>query len=200
MKPLSSSHATMLAMPMHVAGRDRKRVRRDEFARRHALQRGVDRREQHRRLVAALDARKPRQRGHALRHHRRHWATPGRKAGNPRPGIPSSRISGPKNASARDSAAMRWPSRQITASEIAGASRPRRNGAREIGQHQTFGAVGDLRQRERLCRPAAMRREISPSPSFIAAPSRWKSRRRRNSAVSISAGAACAPFTQAKIC
>src|ERR1035437_8089616 len=32
------------------------------------------------------------------------------------------RMSGPKNASARDSAAMRWPSRQITASEIAGAS------------------------------------------------------------------------------
>ena len=31
-------------------------------------------------------------------------------------------MSGPKNASARDSAAMRWPSRQITASEIAGAS------------------------------------------------------------------------------
>src|SRR5450631_3225113 len=32
------------------------------------------------------------------------------------------RMSGPKNANARDSAAMRWPSRQITASEIAGAS------------------------------------------------------------------------------
>src|SRR5471032_660811 len=31
-------------------------------------------------------------------------------------------MSGPKNASARDSAAMRWPSRQITESEIAGAS------------------------------------------------------------------------------
>ncbi len=32
------------------------------------------------------------------------------------------RMSGPKKASARDSAAMRWPSRQITLSEIAGAS------------------------------------------------------------------------------
>src|SRR5579875_1465589 len=32
------------------------------------------------------------------------------------------RRSGPKKASARDSACMRWPSRQITASDIAGAS------------------------------------------------------------------------------
>ena len=46
----------------HVARRDRERLRRDEIARRHALQRGVDGREQHRRLVAALDARQPRQR------------------------------------------------------------------------------------------------------------------------------------------
>ncbi len=55
----------------HVARRDRERMRGDEFARRHALQRGVDGREQHRRLVAALDPRQPRQRGHALRHDRR---------------------------------------------------------------------------------------------------------------------------------
>ena len=55
-------------------------------------------------------------------------------------------ISGPKNASARDSAAMRWPSRQMTASDMAGASLPRSDRAREIGEHQAFGAVRDLRQ------------------------------------------------------
>ena len=70
----------------HIAGRHRQRMGGDEFARRHALQRGVDRGQQHRRLVAALHARQPRQRGHALRHHagiRRHavvgQAIPGRE-------------------------------------------------------------------------------------------------------------------------
>ena len=61
-------------------------MRGDEFARRHALQRGVDGGQQHRRPVAALYAREPRQRGHALRHDagvRRHpvvrQTIPGRK-------------------------------------------------------------------------------------------------------------------------
>ena len=69
-----------------IAGRDRQRMCCHELARRHALQRGVDGRKQHRRLVAAFDARQPRQRGHALRHHagiRRHsvvgQAIPGRE-------------------------------------------------------------------------------------------------------------------------
>ena len=63
-------------------------------------------------------------------------------------------MSGAKNRSARASAAMRGPSRQITARLIAGASASRRDRAREIGQHQAFGAVGDLRQRQRPCRLA----------------------------------------------
>ncbi len=43
----------------------------DDLARRHALQYRIDGGEQHRRLVAALDVRQPRQCGHALRHHGR---------------------------------------------------------------------------------------------------------------------------------
>ena len=73
-------------MPMTLPGATESACVGDEFARRHALQRGVDGREQDRRLVAALHARKPRQRRHALRHHagiRRHavvgQAIPGRE-------------------------------------------------------------------------------------------------------------------------
>ena len=70
----------------HIAGRDRQRLRRHHVARRHALERGIDGGEQDRRPVAAFDARKARQRGHALRDHagmRRHpvvrQAIPGRE-------------------------------------------------------------------------------------------------------------------------
>ena len=75
----------------HVAGRGRQRLLADQVARRHALQRGVDGGEQHRGLLAALDAGEPRQRGHALRHDAAHAATRGRRAGSPRPGIAAPR-------------------------------------------------------------------------------------------------------------
>ena len=58
-------------------------------------------------------------------------------------------MSGAKNASARASAAMRGPSRQITSALVAGAFGARRNRAGEIGDDQPFGAVGDARQRQR---------------------------------------------------
>ena len=69
-----------------IAGRGRKRLMRQGLARRHALEHGIDGCKQDRRALAPLDARKPRQRRHALRHHagvRRHaivrQAIPGRE-------------------------------------------------------------------------------------------------------------------------
>ena len=50
-----------------MAGRNRQRLRRHHLARRHALHDGVDGRQHDQRLVAALQARQPRQRGQALR-------------------------------------------------------------------------------------------------------------------------------------
>ena len=47
---------------------------------------------------------------------------------------------------------MRCPSRQITASEIAEALFACGDGAREIGKHEPFGAVGHLCQRQWLAR------------------------------------------------
>ena len=86
MKPLSSSHWVTPAMASTLPGAADERLPRQRLARRHALQDGVDGGEQHRRLLAALDAGEPRQRRHALRHHagmRRHavvgQAIPGRK-------------------------------------------------------------------------------------------------------------------------
>ncbi len=59
-------------------------------------------------------------------------------------------MSGAKKASARASAAMRGPSRQITTSDDRRRIAPRRDRARQIGEHQAFGAVGDAGQRQRL--------------------------------------------------
>ena len=70
----------------HVAGRGRQRLRRDQAARRHALQRGIDGGKHDARPLAAFQAGEARQRGHALRHDagmRRHavvgQAVPGRE-------------------------------------------------------------------------------------------------------------------------
>ena len=131
-----------------VAGRDRQRVRRREVARRHALQRGVTRGEQHRGLVAALHAGEPRQRGHALRHHagiRRHpvigQTIPGREF--------HGQNIGPEEG---ERARQRRHALAVAADHAERDCRrvqPRRDGAREIGQHQALGAVGDLSERER---------------------------------------------------
>ena len=103
-------------------------------------------------------------------------------------------ISGPKNASARDSAAMRWPSRQITASEIAGA----------------FGRAAMARARSASTSPSAPSATCASVSGCAGLQQcggrfshgawlRWNSRMRRNSAVSNSGGAVCAPLTQVKI-
>mgnify|MGYP003694215197 CR=1 FL=1 len=89
-----------------VAGRHRQRLRRHDLARRHALHDGVDGGQHDQRLVAALQARQPRQRGQALRQDaamRRDpvigLAVPGRKLHH--------RQIGAKNSSARASCCMR---------------------------------------------------------------------------------------------
>ena len=109
-------------------------------------------------------------------------------------------MSGPKNDSARDSAAMRWPSRQITASEIAGASAPRGDGAREIGEHQAFGAVGDLRQRQRRAGRKQFGGRFRVCIFARRAGVNGNRAARRNNGVSYSAGTSAPPLTQAKIC
>ena len=71
-------------------------------------------------MLAARYAGEPRQRHHARPPPRRHAATPGRKAGNPRPGIPAPRCRARRRRARAQAVAMRGPSRQTTASEIAG--------------------------------------------------------------------------------
>ena len=105
-----------------IAGRGRQRLLGDHLARRHPLQHGIDGRQQHRRMLAPLEAGQPRQRRHALRDDARHAATPGRRAGSPRPGTPAPRCPAQRSRSACASAAMRGPSRQITSRLVAGAS------------------------------------------------------------------------------
>ena len=67
------AHETVELEPAHdvvhaqdVARTGRQRLRRKQLLGRHALQHCVDRGQQHRRPVAALEPREPRQRGHAL--------------------------------------------------------------------------------------------------------------------------------------
>ena len=122
---------------------------RHEFARRHALQRGIDRRQQHRRLVAAFHAREPRQRGHPLRHDGRIGRYP--VIGQAIPGREFHHLD--VGTEKRQRARQRRHALPVAADH--GKRNRRRvlacgDRAREIGQHQPFGAVGDLRQRQRL--------------------------------------------------
>ena len=177
----------------HVAGRGRQRLLADQLARRHALERGVDRGQQHGRPLAALDAREPRQRGHALRDDARHAARPGRRAGSPRPGTAAPRVRArrtPARAPAPPCAGRRGrpPARWSPARSC--ARRPRARDRRPPG----------LRRRRRRWRASAggrgrgARRAISPWSAPW--PSRWKSRTRRNIAVSWSRGTGLTPVSQ----
>ena len=81
---------------------------------------------------------------------RRHAATRGHRAGNPRPGIRSRSISGAKNSSA---ARQRRHPRPVAADHQQADGRrisACRDRAREIGDHQPFGAVGDVATGQRL--------------------------------------------------
>ena len=166
----------------HVAGRDRKRLPRNEVAGRHALQDGIDGRQQRRRAVAALQTHELGERGHALRDEARvrrdaviGQTVPGRKL-----------VDGDVRRKKIERAGERGHARAVAADDH--DARRRRIGARrdragEIGNDKAFGAVGDACQRERAARDEefgriAHRAHLAPSPL------RLKSRRRRNSAVS----------------
>ena len=75
-------------------------------------------------------------------------------------------MSGAKKASARDSIAMRGPSRQITAVLIAGGVSPGRDGAGQIGDDQAFGAVGNAGERQR---PAGLSRRAGDACNLVCA-------------------------------
>ena len=131
-----------------MAGRNRQRLRRDDLARRHALHDGVDRRQHDQRLVAALEARQPRQRGQALRQDaamRRHpvigLAVPGRK-------LHDRQIGGEE---------FQRPRQLLHARPVAADHRqayrrrlrPGRDRARQIGDDQPLGALGDIGKGQR---------------------------------------------------
>ncbi len=107
---------------------------------RHALHDGVDRGQHDQRLVAALSGATAAPAWSGAAPGCRRAATPGRRAGSPRPETASPARSGAKNSSARASCCMRGPSRQTTARLTAGRFWPRRDGARQIGDNEPFGA------------------------------------------------------------
>ncbi len=131
-----------------IAGRRRQRLPPERLTRRHALEDGVDGGEQNRRPLAAFDARQPRQRHHALRHHagmRRNpvvgQAIPGRK-------FQHLDVGGEKRQRAR----QRRHARTVAADHREadrGGGRAGRDRARQIGEDKPLGAVGNAGKKER---------------------------------------------------
>src|SRR5262249_40761751 len=62
--------------------------------------------------------------------------------------------------------------------------RPCRNGAREIGQHQALGAIGDAGERERPAAEKQFGRRLRHWFHVGSPAAKWKARRRRNRSVS----------------
>ena len=149
-----------------VAGRDRQRLRRDEFARRHPLHDGVDRGQHDQRLVAAFKPRQPRQRGQPLRQDaamRRHpvigLAVPGRKLQHRQIGREE----------------FQRPRQLLHARAVAADHREadrrrfrsRRDGARQIRDHQAFGALGDIGKGQRAAGREQLRGRLDRAPSCV---------------------------------
>ena len=138
----------MPSMASTLPGATESDCRATKLARRHALERGIDGGEQNRRPVAALDARQPRQRGHALRD----------EAGMRRDPVIGQAIPGRKLQHRQigreevERAGERRHARPVAADDQEAGRR--RIGARchragEIGDDEAFGAVGDACQGER---------------------------------------------------
>jgi hypothetical protein len=132
----------------HVAGRGGERLPGDDLACRHALQDRVHRGEQHSRAFAAVYAREPRERRHALRHDggmRRHpvvgQAIPGRE-------FQHFDVGGEETKRARQHGHARAVATNHRRADgrrrVAGS-----DGAGEIGDDQPFGAVGNAGKRQR---------------------------------------------------
>ena len=160
----------------HVARRSRERLLGDEFARRHALQHRIDGGEQHRRVIAALYAREPRQRHHPLRHH----------GGMRRDAVVGQAIPGREfqNFDLRGEEAER-PRQRGHARTVAADDRDRdrrrfvagRDGTGEVGNDEAFGSIGNaaerqrpagLQPRRRRFRQQSGRRGHVPSPALPA--------------------------------
>ncbi len=179
----------MFSIAEHVAGRGRKRLAGEHRARRHALERCIHGREQDRGLVAAFDMREPRQGGHALRQHRgmrRHavigQAIPGRE-------FHDRQIGREEGQSARQGR----HARPVAADDHEADRRRVRfagDRARKIRQHQAFGAVRDIRERQLLPGFETDRRASGPSARVSRRVWRIASMRRKK-ALSYCAGTAC---------
>ena len=140
-----------------VARRGCKRLPGQCFARRHALENGVDRGEHDRRPLAAFDAGKTRERHHPLRHHaamRRHpvvgQAIPGRKFQH----LDIRREEAERTRKHRHA-------RTVAADNgEADRRRPCTGGdrTRQIGEHQAFGAVGNAGKKQRPAGSKTLRR------------------------------------------
>ena len=131
-----------------IAGRDRQRLRRDALARRHPLHDGIDRGQHDQRLLAAGQARQPRQRGEPLRQHaamRRDavigLAIPGRKLHHAEIGREELQRPGEILHPCAVAADYREADRRRL--------RPRSDGAGEVGDDQALGALGDIGKGQR---------------------------------------------------
>ena len=148
MKPLSSSHSMMPAMPSTLPGAAESACVATNSRAGTRCSAALTVVSSTDGLVAALDAREPRQRGHALRHDAGIAATRGRRAGSPRPGIPASDVGREERQRARQSApcaGRRGRSRQAKSPAPRAARRPRARDRRAPG----------LRRRRRLGRASA---------------------------------------------
>ena len=131
-----------------VAGARRQGLTRNEAARRRTLHRCVDRREQHRRLIVALQMGEPRQRGHA-------FGDDARMRRNPVVGlaVPGGEFEhGEAGSEEGDRARELRQALSIAADDDEahrGGPRPSCNSTREIGEDEPFRPVGDARDRQR---------------------------------------------------
>ena len=145
-----------------IARRGGERLAGQRLARRHPLQHGVHGGEHDRRLVAAVDAGEPRQRHHPLRHHVRM-----RRSAVVGQAIPRRKFQ-PLDIGREEAerARQRRHARAVAADHDEadrGRGWPGRNGAREVGQHQPFGAVGDAGKQERAAGMQPLRRRTRGS-------------------------------------
>ncbi len=168
-----------------ISGRGGERLPRHDLARRHALQDGVDGGEHHGGLGAGLDAGEPRQRRHALGHHggvRRHAIV-----GQAIPGGEFQDFGVRREK--RDRAVQHRHARAVAADHGRADGRrlvAGRDGTGEIGYHQAFGAIGDIRQKQRPSGSQALCRVFRFHPTRHRLPSAvsWNAIMSRRTAVS----------------
>ena len=131
-----------------ITGRCRERLTGHQPARRHALERRIDRGEENRRPLARRGAGKPRQRDHPLRHDGSVRRDPVIGLAIPRGELLDRDVRGEEAKRAgklREPLAVAADDRQACRRRIG----TRRDRARQIGEHESLRTIGDARQRER---------------------------------------------------